>query len=75
MWDHSVKPKDAVHVATALHQDVPIEQLDTFDEPLMNLSGKLGSPPLKIGLPNLPPKLPFYEDGDESEEDESDPTD
>lgn len=63
-WDQNVKPKDAVHLATALAQDVPIERFDTFDKGLIKLSGKLGHPPLRIGLPNLPARLPF-----EAEED------
>jgi predicted nucleic acid-binding protein len=51
VWQHGVKPKDAVHVATALRSGV--EQLDTFDGPLITLSGKVGNPPLTIGRPNV----------------------
>jgi len=51
VWKHSVRPKDAVHVATALRSTV--EQLDTFDADLIGLSGKIGSPPLAIGRPNV----------------------
>ena len=61
VWDHNVKPKDAVHVATALKRDLPIEQLDTFDEPLIRLSGKLGEPPLIIGKPNMEAALSLFE--------------
>lgn len=61
VWNHNVKPKDAVHVATALKRDVPIEQLDTFDDPLIRLSGKLGEPPLIIGKPNMESTLPLFE--------------
>lgn len=60
VWQHGVKPKDAVHLATALTTGpaVGIEQLDTFDDELIALSGKLGDdPPLKIGRPNLPATL------------------
>ena len=56
LWDHGVKPKDAIHVATALltAQNIAIEQLDTFDEPLVQRSGQVGGePPLKIGLPDF----------------------
>ena len=49
VWRHNVKPKDAVHLATALKRDVPIEQLNTFDVPLSRFSAKLGEPPLIIG--------------------------
>ena len=55
VWDHGIKPKDAIHVATALDADV--EQLDTFDEPLISKSGTVGDPPLVIGRPNLPKTL------------------
>ena len=65
VWRHNVKPKDAVHLATALKRDVPIEQLDTFDVPLSRFSAKLGEPPLIIGRPNMGSALPLFED-DES---------
>ncbi len=61
-WDKNVHPKDAIHLATALRQDVAIDQFDTFDGDLIKLSGKIGDPPLTIGYPNLPPKLPFESD-------------
>lgn len=61
VWNHNVKPKDAIHLATALKRDVAIEQLDTFDEPLIALSGKLGEPPLIIGKPNMESVLPLFE--------------
>lgn len=59
VWNHGVKPKDAIHLATALAttKAVAIEQLDTFDGPLIALSGQLGDPPLKIGEPDLPPSM------------------
>ena len=62
VWSHNVKPKDAVHLATALKRDVPIEQLDTFDGPLIRFSGKLDEPPLIIGKPNMGSTLPLFED-------------
>jgi len=53
MWiNEALNHKDAIHVATAIQARVV--QLDTFDEPLIKLSGKLGNPPLTIGYPNLP---------------------
>lgn len=61
VWNHNVKPKDAIHLATALRGDVQIEQLDTFDEPLIRLSGQLGDPPLSIGKPNIEPALPLLD--------------
>ena len=65
VWNHNVKPKDAVHLATALKRDVAIEQLDTFDEPLIRLSGTLGEPPLIIGKPDMAAALPLFEDDEE----------
>jgi predicted nucleic acid-binding protein len=67
VWEKNVKPKDAIHVATALRQDVEIDQLDTFDGPLIKLSGTIGDPPLLIGEPSLPPKLPFDDSEDDAE--------
>jgi len=55
VWNHSIKPKDAVHVATALFMKAPI--LETFDEDLLKKSGQVGLPPLVIQKPK-PPKQP-----------------
>lgn len=43
VWTHGVKPKDAIHVATALSARVPY--LDTFDEGLLKKSGRMGGDP------------------------------
>jgi len=59
VWDYGVDPKDAIHVATAIRYHITV--LDTFDEPLIQLTGKLGNPPLRIGKPNVP-ILPTQED-------------
>ena len=58
VWNHGVKPKDAVHVATALSvgQGVVIDQLDTFDGELIGLSGKI-APDLRIGRPGFSDEL------------------
>lgn len=45
-----MKPKDAIHVATAL--DAQVDQLDTFDEGLLKKSQAIGNPPLVIGRPS-----------------------
>ena len=66
VWNKNVKPKDAIHLATALRQDVQLDQFDTFDEDLIKLSGSLGDPPMTIGRPSLPPKLPFESEDSES---------
>lgn len=55
VWNNSIKPKDAVHVATAL--DAQVDRLETFDEPLIAKSGSVGEPPLEIGQPNEPGTL------------------
>jgi len=52
VWSHNVKPKDAIHVATALQ--LQVDALETFDEGLIALSGKLGNPPLVIRKPQQP---------------------
>ncbi len=66
VWNKNVKPKDAIHLATALRQDVTLDQFDTFDGDLIKLSGALGNPPLTIGRPNLPARLPFEEEDEEN---------
>jgi hypothetical protein len=67
VWAKNVKPKDAIHLATALRQDVQLDQFDTFDDALIKLSGSLGNPPLTIGWPSLPPKLPFEIEPDDED--------
>lgn len=60
VWDHGVKPKDAVHVASALVAEAPI--FETFDRPLIRRSKNLGgTPPMVIREPPLPqaPGLPL----------------
>ena len=52
MWDHNVKPKDAVHVATALPAP-EVSMFNTFDGPLIGKSGLIGSPPLTIEEPTI----------------------
>jgi predicted nucleic acid-binding protein len=52
VWDHDIRPKDAIHVATAL--DASIGILETFDEDLIKKSGVLGDPPLTIRKPVAP---------------------
>lgn len=58
VWDKGIKPKDAIHVASALAVDAPV--FETFDGPLIKKSGKVGKPPLIIREPPPPekPRLP-----------------
>lgn len=54
VWNHQIKPKDAIHVATAL--EAKVQALETFDEDLIGKSGNVGSPPLVIRKPIAPPQ-------------------
>lgn len=61
IWSRAVKPKDSIHLATALRAKLTF--FDTFDDDLIALDGKLGSPKLRIGPPKVPEELelPFDE--------------
>src|SRR5476651_1065141 len=39
VWSKNIMPKDAIHIATVLRQDVQLDQFDTFDNDLIKLSG------------------------------------
>lgn len=39
VWDHSIKPKDAIHIATAMHLNIHV--VETFDQNLIGKSGHL----------------------------------
>jgi predicted nucleic acid-binding protein len=52
VWQHGIRPKDAIHVATAL--DAKALALETFDEQLLKKSGSVGNPGLIIRKP-VPP--------------------
>ena len=51
VWDHGVMPKDALHVASAMHAKVDV--LNTFDADLLAKNGQMGNPGLKIEKPLL----------------------
>ena len=51
VWSDSVKPKDAIHVASAL--DAKVDEMNTFDGKLLSLDGSCGHPPLKICQPDM----------------------
>lgn len=42
VWEDDIKPKDAIHVATALA--LGANALETFDQGLIGKSGKVGAP-------------------------------
>lgn len=52
VWEHGLKPYDAIHVATAIRAKV--DRIDTFDPDVIKLSKKVGDPPIIIGEPSLP---------------------
>ena len=54
IWKYPhLRPKDAIHVATAIAQQVDV--LHTYDnDDLVKLNGKIGNPPLRIENP--PPR-------------------
>jgi predicted nucleic acid-binding protein len=52
VWNHAIKPKDAIHVATAIEAKVSI--LETFDAGLIGKSGLVGQPHLIIRMPIAP---------------------
>ncbi len=51
VWKYNVHPKDAVHIASALWDEIPI--LNTFDNGLLKKDGIIGSPPLRITTPDI----------------------
>lgn len=58
VWDHGIRPKDAIHVATAL--EARLSLMNTFDGNLLKKSPVPGNPPLLIVKPSVrEPKLPF----------------
>lgn len=58
VWDHSVAPKDALHVATAI--DAGLELFNTFDQRLQRKSGQIGNPGIVIAPPSWrEPRLPL----------------
>jgi predicted nucleic acid-binding protein len=52
VWKDSVKPKDAIHISTALY--LKVAAVETFDEDLLKKSGTIGDPPIIIRKPAAP---------------------
>jgi predicted nucleic acid-binding protein len=48
----SLKPMDAIHLATAIRAKVA--EMHTYDDKLLALSEKIGIPPLRICRPSIP---------------------
>ena len=57
VWDYAVRPKDAIHLATAMEAQISL--IETFDEGFIGKSGQVGSPTILIRkpLPALQRKL------------------
>lgn len=52
VWDHGIRPKDAIHVATAIH--LSVDAFETFDRDLIKKSGAVGDPLMKVREPEAP---------------------
>ncbi len=50
IWRHGLKPKDALHVATATR--LQVDELHSFDDDMLKLSGKFGRPLILICKPS-----------------------
>ena len=50
VWDYSVKPKDSIHIATAIDVGI-VDVMETFDEHLIKRTGQIGDPVLEIRRP------------------------
>lgn len=67
VWKRLIKPRDAIHVATAIKVGAAV--LETFDQPLITRSGTVGDPPLTIAEPQNPLTMGLLAEG-ESEADD-----
>lgn len=59
IWDHALKTRDAMHLATAIRSRVSL--LETYDaDDLIRLNGSVGTPPIEIRVPryDAPPEEP-----------------
>ncbi len=57
VWDNNIKPKDAIHVATAVN--LGLLYLETFDKGLLKKSEEIGDPLLIIRKPQQPKQGSF----------------
>jgi predicted nucleic acid-binding protein len=55
VWDQGLKPKDAIHAATAIETSSPI--IETFDHGFIKRSACFGNPAIIVRNP-LPPREP-----------------
>lgn len=69
VWDHGIKPKDALHVAAAVEGKLPL--LNTFDDELLKKSGTYFGHRLLIEKPAVDePPLPLFEKKEDDAESE-----
>ena len=69
LWNYeTLRPKDALHVASAIKAKVPI--FDTFDTYLIGLSGTIGNPPLIISKPNIQYQEEMFEEKPDEQKNE-----
>lgn len=59
VWTQNIRPKDAIHVATAL--DAHAAALETFDDDLLKKSGAIGNPGLIIRKPIAPAQKGLFD--------------
>ncbi len=52
VWTNDVRPKDSIHVSSAIYAKV--DEFNTFDEKLLSLNNKVGDNPLSICIPSYP---------------------
>jgi len=61
-WDHGIEPKDAIHIATALFEQIPL--FETFDKGLLKKDGIIaisdGGVPLQIKPPGTGVQRPLF---------------
>jgi predicted nucleic acid-binding protein len=57
VWDHSVKPKDAIHVASAISAGVTV--FETYDKPLIRKGNKVTKINFREPPPRPQPNLPL----------------
>lgn len=57
VWDHGIKPKDAIHVACAIAADVTV--FETYDRPLIRKGNKVTKITFREPPPRKQPSLPL----------------
>lgn len=67
IWQYGLSTRDAMHAATAIRWSMT--HMDTFDGGLLKLDGILGSPTLRITVPDLPQQLELSLPAEQTEAD------